>query len=267
MDIATLLGLFLGWGALITCLYMEGGGFAEMTNLPAFLLVVIGTIGATIIGNDVKTALTIPKVLKNVIKVNIPDTEHIIDSVVGLAKVARQKGILALDDLLDGIDNAYLKKGIQQVVDGTPSMVIREVLETEIAALQDRHKTGEAFFVSMGGFSPTMGIIGTVLGLINMLARLDEPSKMGHAIAAAFVATLYGVAFANLFYLPIATKLKTRTADEVMICEMILEGVLSIQSGESPRSVENRMISFLPPELKLKRMEKNGYSEHEVRVA
>ncbi len=133
-----------------------------------------------------------------------------------------------------------MRKGIQLVVDGTPSVIVREILETEIVAMQERHKVGETIFTTLGGFSPTLGIIGTVMGLISMLAKLNEPGKMGHAIAAAFTATLYGVALANLAYLPIAAKLRTKTAEEVVAYEMIIEGVLSIQAGDNPRIVETR---------------------------
>lgn len=267
MDIATLLGLFLGWGALIVCLYMEGGGLGQMVNLPAFILVVVGTIGATMVGYDFNTIKCIPKILKNAMTTRLPDPNQLVDTVVGMARIARNKGILALDDMSEDLDNKFLRRGIQLVVDGTSSVLIREVLETEIDALHDRHKVGESFFTALGGFSPTLGIIGTVLGLINMLSKLNEPSKMGHAIAGAFIATLYGVAFANLFYLPISAKLKTRTAHEVLIQEMVLEGILSIQCGENPRSVEDRMVSFLSPEMKLKRLSQSYNYNEDSRAA
>jgi chemotaxis protein MotA len=149
-------------------------------------------------------------------------------------------------------------------VDGIPSAIVREILETEIATMQDRHKVRETVFTTLGGFSPTLGIIGTVMGLISMLAKLNEPGRMGHAIAAAFIATLYGVAFANLLYLPIASKLRARTADEVVIYEMIIEGLLSIQSGENPRMVEARMLAFLPPALRAEREAAQSQADHKV---
>lgn len=239
----------------------------QMTNLPAFLLVFFGTIGATTIGYDYHVVMSIPKMLKSIIRTRLSNPNHVIDTLVRLAKIARMKGILALDEVSTELNDPFLQKGIQLVIDGTPSAIIRDVMETETAALQERHRAGESFFSAMGGYSPTMGIIGTVLGLINMLARLDEPGKMGHAIGAAFTATLYGVCFANLLYLPIASKLKTRTNQEINIQEMIMEGILAIQSGESPRSIESRMLSFLSPQMRLKRQSSYTEYDEEMRAA
>ncbi|MEN6358111.1 MAG: flagellar motor protein [Armatimonadota bacterium] len=253
MDLATVAGLALAWGALFLSLNMEGGSVKDLFNLPALVLVVCGTIGATTIGSSVKILSTIPSILKNVfVSTNLNQTE-VIDLMVGFAKIARREGVLALEEAAEKINNRFLRKGVELVVDGTPSVMVREILETEIVAMQDRHKMGETIFSTLGGFSPTLGIIGTVMGLISMLAKLNEPGKMGHAIAAAFVATLYGVAFANLVYLPIASKLKSRTADEVLAYEMIIEGVMSIQAGDNPRIVETRMMAYLPPAMRAER--------------
>lgn len=253
MDLATVAGLMLAWGALFLSLSLEGGSVKDLFNLPALVLVVFGTIGATTIGSSVKVISTIPSILKNVfVSTNLNQTE-VIDLMVGFAKIARREGVLALEEAASKLDNKFLRKGVELVVDGTPSVMVREILETEIVAMQDRHKMGETIFSTLGGFSPTLGIIGTVMGLISMLAKLNEPGKMGHAIAAAFVATLYGVAFANLVYLPIASKLKSRTADEVLSYEMIIEGVMSIQAGDNPRIVETRMMAYLPPAIRAER--------------
>jgi chemotaxis protein MotA len=253
MDLATVLGLALAWGAVFLSLGLEGGSLKDLFNLPAFVLVVFGTIGATTIGSSMKTLVTIPSIVKNaLISTNLNQAE-VIDLMVGFAKIARREGVLALEEAAGKLNNRFLQKGIELVVDGTPSVMVREILETEIVAMQERHKVGETVFSTMGGFSPTLGIIGTVMGLISMLAKLNEPGNMGHAIAAAFVATLYGVAFANLLYIPIAGKLRSRTAEEVMAYEMIIEGVMSIQSGDNPRIVETRMMAYLPPALRAER--------------
>jgi chemotaxis protein MotA len=175
---------------------------------------------------------------------------ELIEIMVGFARRARMEGILSLEEAAGQLDNRFLRKAVELVVDGTPSVMVREILETEIVATQERHKVGETVFTSMGGFSPTLGIIGTVMGLIAMLAKLSEPGKMGHAIAAAFTATFYGVVFANLLHLPIAAKLKSRTTEEVVACEMVIEGILSIQAGDNPRIVETRMSAYLPPSMR-----------------
>ncbi len=253
MDIATIIGLLLAWGALLACLILEGGNIAELFNLPALVLVVFGSFGATIIGSRMSTITSLPAIVKNALSAPNIQAEELIDHVVECARKARKQGVLALEDIARRIDNKFLRKGIELVVDGTPSIMVREILETEIDAMRERHKVGENVFTMLGGFSPTLGIIGTVMGLINMLARLSEPDKMGHAIAAAFTATLYGVALANLLFLPIAGKLKSRTAEESNAYEMVIEGILSIQAGENPRIVEMRMMAFLPPTIRAKR--------------
>ena len=188
--------------------------------------------------------------MKKALFENKNDLTDLTKTVVEFARKARKEGILALDRDCANIEDRFLKKGMQLIVDGTPSELVREVLETEIVAMQERHKAGETVFATAGGFAPTLGIIGTVMGLIGMLAKLSDPGKMGPAIASAFIATLYGVGLANLFLLPIGSKLKAKTTDEVVTYEMIIEGVLSIQAGDTPRIVEMKMLAFLPPHLR-----------------
>lgn len=266
MDLASILGLLLAWGALFISLTLEGGSPGELFNLPAFVLVVFGTLGATVVGTNARTIAAVPNVLKSALKSTPVDLLKTIDMMVDFARRARREGILVLEEASKGIDNKFLQKGIELVVDGTPSVLVREILETEVVAMQERHKVGETVFTTLGGFSPTLGIIGTVMGLISMLAKLSEPGKMGHAIAAAFIATLYGVALANLLYLPIAGKLRSKTAEEVVAYEMIIEGVMSLQSGDNPRMVEARMIPFLPPSLRAER-ESKSETVQEMRLA
>ena len=267
MDLATVIGLILAWGAVLAALILEGGALSELFNLPAFLLVVFGTIGATLVSTSVRTIMSVPSVLRSTVRSNEIDLSENIDTVVDFARRARRDGVLALEEAAMRVDNKFLQKGIELVVDGNPSIVVREILETEVVAMQERHKVGETVFTTLGGFSPTLGIIGTVMGLISMLAKLSEPGKMGHAIAAAFIATLYGVAFANLLYLPIAGKLKSKTAAEVVAYEMIIEGVLSIQAGENPRMVETRMSAFLPPKLRIERQARSVGVREELLAA
>jgi len=253
MDLATIVGLVLAWGAMMACLSLEGGSLKDLFNLPALVLVIFGTVGATIVGSSMKTIIALPSILRNAVIADQLDLSEVIDLVVGFARRARMMGVLSLEEAARNVDNKFLRKGVELVVDGTPSVMVREILETEIVAMQERHKIGETVFTTLGGFSPTLGIIGTVMGLISMLAKLSEPGKMGHAIAAAFTATLYGVALANLAYLPIAAKLKAKTAEEVVAYEMIIEGLISIQAGDNPRIVEMRMTAYLPPSMRERR--------------
>lgn len=250
MDLATVLGLLIGWGAVFLCLMIEGGSVGELLNVAAAVVVFGGTAGATIISVSMDQLLAVPSVMRKALFRHKNDQVEIIKLLVELARKARREGILALEADVAGIENRFLKMGMQLIIDGTPSELVKEVLETEIVAMQERHKSGETVFATAGGFAPTLGIIGTVMGLINMLARLNEPGKMGHAIAAAFVATLYGVSVANLLFLPIGSKLKANTTEEVISYEMILEGVLAIQAGLTPRMIEMKMMAFLPPKLR-----------------
>jgi len=253
VDIATVIGLIVAWIALFAGFLLEGGRVAELFNLPALLLVVCGTFGAAAAAVGTATIRTIPAVIRKAFVRSGYDPHSDIDLVVSLARRARREGILSLEQASRNVRNDFLRQGVEMIVDGTPGSTVREVMESEIAAMRERHRTGQGVFTTLGGLSPTLGIIGTVLGLISMLARLAEPGRMGHAIAAAFIATLYGVALANLLYLPIAGKLKARTTEEALSCEMILEGLLSIQAGDNPRLVEARMTVFLPPKEKAKR--------------
>ena len=194
--------------------------------------------------------LRLPVVAKNAFFAKEMDRGEIINLMVGFAQKARREGILVLEEDAARVDNSLLKLGIQLAVDGTPQEMVREILEVEVDAMHERHKQGEQIFATMGGFGPTLGIIGTVMGLVHMLGNLSDPKSMGPAIAGAFIATLYGVSSANLVFLPIAGKLKLRDEEEVMFSQMIVEGILAIQSGDSPRTVEAKMRAFLSPKQK-----------------
>lgn len=247
MDLATIIGLILAWGAVMLSLIMEGGKLAQLMHPGALVLVVGGTLGSTVISFSLKQILGIPAYIRKAFFSKDEDMGEIIRKIVGFARTARRDGILALEREVADVDNRFLRMGIQLVVDGTPSEMVREIMETEIVSMQERHKVGEGIFTTMGGNAPTLGIIGTVMGLINMLSRLEDPGAMGPAIAAAFAATLYGVLLANLVCLPIGAKLKARTTEEIITYDMIVEGVLSIQAGDNPRMVETKMLAFLPP--------------------
>jgi chemotaxis protein MotA len=231
-------------------LMMDGGHLKDLLIPSAFVIVVGGTLGATIVSFPLRQLRGLPAIIRNAFYSTETDLRDIIDLMVDFARIARKQGILELETAASGIDDKFLRTGVQLVVDGVPSEMVREILETEIVSLQERHKVGESIFATMGGFAPTLGIIGTVMGLIHMLSNLDQPGKMGPAIASAFVATLYGVALANLVFLPISSKLKSRTAEEIIAYDMMVEGVLSIQAGDSPRMVEAKMLAFLPPKLR-----------------
>jgi chemotaxis protein MotA len=170
---------------------------------------------------------------------------------VNLSRTVRKEGLLSLDSVIETIEDDFFKKAIQIVVDGMDADQVRAILETDLELLEERHKRGHKIFATMGGFGPTLGIIGTVMGLVFMLANLSSPDTMGPAISAAFIATLYGVSSANLIYLPIASKLQRRGEEETLLRRIILEGILSIQAGDNPRILEEKLLAFLPPRLRL----------------
>jgi len=171
----------------------------------------------------------------------------VIQTLVGFATKARREGLLGLEDEIAQVNDNFLKKGIQLVVDGTDIELVRSILETDLSFLETRHKMGEGVFGTLGGFAPTLGIIGTVMGLVNALSSLENASKVAGAIAVAFIATFYGIGFANLIFLPLSFKLKAKSAEEVLIREVMIEGILSISAGDNPRIVEEKLKAFLSP--------------------
>ncbi len=250
MDIATIGGLILGIGAVIVSFIMEGGHLSAIVQPPAMLIVIGGTIGAAIVTTSLKTVIKVPRYLRLAMAGRPPDAMHTIGRIVKLSEKARREGILGLEGELPNIRNPFFRKAIQLLIDGTEGSALKSILETEIAYIEDRHKKGILFFQKLGGFSPTLGIIGTVLGLIHTLGSTSDAERMATAIAGAFIATLWGVALANLVYLPISDKLRLRHEDELANLDLIMEGIMSIQSGDNPRIVQTKLLSFIPPAMR-----------------
>jgi chemotaxis protein MotA len=238
--VIALLGLFLGPS-------MEGSSPMAVINPSAMLIVLCGTLGATIVGANFDAIKNIPKMFGKVFNSPNRDLNAMVVELVGYAESARRDGLLALDEQTGSIEDPYTRKGLQLVVDGTDPDLVADILEAENSAMKKRHATGRQPFEKAGGYAPTMGIIGTVFGLIHVLAHLDAPETLGPSISSAFVATLIGVASANVFYLPIATKLKQISEEELHARSLIVEGILSIQAGDNPRVVQEKLITFVPP--------------------
>ncbi|MDH4179118.1 MAG: flagellar motor protein [Armatimonadota bacterium] len=257
MDLTTLVGLLIAWGAVLCSILLEGGHLGAFWNLPAALIVIGGTIGATAIGLPMRQAMGAAQVLMRAFLGRPVNGVDVIELLSDLIRRARRDGVLGLESEIRNIDNEFLRSGLQLVIDGTSQDLLRDILKAEIEAMRARHEMGQAVFTAAGGFAPTLGIIGTVMGLIHMLGKLDKPEEMGHSIAAAFVATLYGVAIANLILLPIANKLKANSEEELTAYELAVEGILALQAGESPRVANTRMRSFLSPQAK-RRIEMTG---------
>jgi len=230
---------------LLIALWLEGGHLQQLVNVPAAIIVLGGTFGATLIGLSAQQLRDLPRILRQALVISPVDILHTIRWLVALSDKARREGLLALESDANATSDEFLKRALQLAIDGTDPELVRDILQLEITFLEERHRQGEQIFTSMGGYAPTMGVLGTVMGLIHMMSRIESPSQMGPAIATAFVATLYGVSFANLLFLPIASKLRARHAEEVLLREVIVEGILAIQSGENPRIVEQRLRAFL----------------------
>lgn len=250
MDLATSFGLVLAVFSLGASVLIEGGQLGSLISLPALVIVFGGTIGATAIGFSLDELKNVPNLFKIGFLGKDTSPVSMIEILVRFAEKARREGLLALEEDLGAVDNDFLKKGMQLVIDGTDAELVRSVLETELTFIQDRHHKGAAILEAAGGFAPTMGIIGTVMGLVNVLGNLNDTDSLGPAIATAFIATLYGVASANVLFLPLAGKLKNRSANEILVYEVTLEGILSVQSGDNPRIVEEKLKAFLAPELR-----------------
>jgi chemotaxis protein MotA len=248
MDIATIAGLIAGLTTVVVVLIMDGGSPAELFAAPsAILLIIGGSLSATIITTPLKTALKFPKFIMQAFTTHNFDIKSTIELLTKLADKARREGLLALEDDSKKVKDKFLQKGLMMVVDGVEPEQVKEILDTTIEQMRSRHKQGIGFFTAAGGFAPTFGIIGPVMGLINVLKQLDNPSALGEAIAAAFLATLWGLLMSNLIYLPIAGKLKSKSEEEARSRYMQLEGILSIQAGENPRIVKDKLSAYLAP--------------------
>jgi chemotaxis protein MotA len=248
MDIATIIGFVAGLLTIFVVLVMDGGSPAELFAHPsAIILIIGGSLSATIITVPLKIALQLPKYIIQAFTTKNYDAKGTIDMLTKLADRARREGLLALEEDSKKIKDPFLQRGIMMVVDGVDSEQVEAILDTNIEQMKARHKQGVTFFASAGGFAPTFGIIGTVMGLISVLKQLDNPSALGESIAAAFLATLWGLLTANLIYLPISNKLKSKSEEEAKNRYMQLEGILAIQAGENPRIVRDKLNAYLPP--------------------
>lgn len=246
---SVIVGLLGAWILIIVGMIMKGGSIAGIINIPAFLMVIGGTTGALIASFGLKEVMSMIKLTMGVAIKERPDTRpETIRTLIGFSEKARREGLLVLEEDSRNVDDPFLAKGVRLVVDGTDPELVKDILETELDAMEERHHRNQDMFKQGGAFAPTIGILATVLSLVSVLQHLDQPDTLGPAISAAFLATFYGVAVANILYLPIANALKKKTAQEAGERVLIIEGVLSIQSGDNPRVLADKLWSFLPPE-------------------
>ena len=250
MDITTLLGLVIGFGAILAAVTIEGGELQSLLNVPGALIIFVGTFGATMVSYPLHLVKKLPQLIMLAFKGKAETPEELIEFFVDLASQARREGLLSLEERARSIDDPFLRKGIMLVVDGVDPKMVKEILQAEKESMAHRHREGYGMLEAMGGYAPTLGVLGAVLGLIHALSSLEDPSGLGEAIAVAFVATLYGVGVANLIWLPLASKLKTRSEAELFVRDVMMEGILAIQAGHSPQIVREYIAAFVAPKLR-----------------
>ena len=249
MDIATLVGIITAFSLVFTAITL-GGSITLFINIPSIMIVAGGTLGATMINYPLPDIFKVAKVVKNAFFMKTATSKEMIAKFVSLAGVARREGILALETSIGEINDEFMRKGMQLSIDGLEPVSIKDILDTEIINIQDRHKLGAEIFTTIGTFAPALGMIGTLIGLVQMLQTMEDPSTIGPSMAVALLTTFYGALAANIFCLPIAGKLRNRSSGEVMIKELMAEGILSIAKGDNPRLLEQKLNAFLSPQLR-----------------
>ena len=251
MDLASILGL--SFAVVIVIMGMASGGdVGQFVDIPSILIVLGGTFGATILANPLERTKNVGRIVKNVFTNQQIDMIGLIQTLVSFAEKARREGLLALEDDAGQLDDDFLRKSIQLVVDGTDPELVKSILDTEIGLLEERHSANKGYLDSVAELGPAFGMLGTLIGLIQMLANLDDPSALGPGMAVALVTTFYGSLLANMFSIPMSKKLMQNSSREIMCRELMVEGILSIQAGENPRIVEEKLKVFLSPALRKK---------------
>lgn len=245
MDFLTIVGIAVGFAAVLGGQILEGGSMHSIMQVTAALIVFGGTLGAVLLHYPLNTVLLAVKNVKKLLFNPKSDHHAVISELSELAGVARKEGLLALENRIKNIEDPFFKKGLQLVVDGSEPKLTREILEIDMAYTEEYENSSAKVFESAGGYSPTIGILGAVLGLIHVMENLSDPELLGAGIAVAFVATVYGVGSANLLYLPMAGKIKGKVREEAIMKEMIIEGLVSLSEGENPRRIEEKLTGFL----------------------
>jgi len=248
-------GLGLAFLAIIVSTVMDGNSFGPLIGPSSFVLVLLGTVGVSMTSFDMSDMTRVPKAVIKAMTGSPPDADAAVTQLAELSDIARKEGVLALEGKLEGIEDPFIRTGIQLIVDGVDGEQIQEVLEIDMAAMAERHKGMISFFEEATAKAPALGMIGTVVGLVNMLGNLSSPEQLGIGMSLALLTTLYGVIFANFFFGPIGAKLKNHNQAELSTRDMMVDGILTVQAGASPRMLVERLETYLPPESRV------GYKE------
>ncbi len=258
MDIFLLIGVVVGLMSVVVGMIVKGADIAVLANPAAAIIIIVGTIAAVMNSFPKKDFLKIPKVAAVLFRERKAENyTEIIEQIADLSQTARRDGLLSLESVMQNIDNKFMKKGLSMVIDGIEQEYITEVLNSEIDSMEERHRIGASIFTTAGSSAPTLGVLGAVIGLIGALGNLNDIEKLGHMIAAAFVATLYGIFFGYVICHPFASRLKRKSHQEINAMRIILEGILSIQAGENPKSIILKLSGMLDPKERAKLEQKS----------
>lgn len=256
MDLSSVVGIVLAFVSLLTGMVLKGVGLGALANPAAILIIIFGTISAVVIAFPMKELKRVPKLFKVLFKeTKLANDIDIIKMFSQWADLARREGLLALESKAAEIEDPFLKNGLTLAIDGQNADYIRDVLSEEVEAMEDRHTSGALIFTQAGTYAPTLGVLGAVIGLIAALTDLSDIDKLGHAISAAFVATLLGIFTGYVLWHPFANKLKRKSAVEAKQKRMMIEGILSVLEGEAPRVIEQKLASYLSLEERKQIME------------
>ncbi len=244
MDIATVIGILVAFGLVG---FAIGGGLPSFIDPPSMMIVIGGTIGVVLVGYPLGKVLGLFGIIIKAFMYKVDDPASIVAKLVELSQIVRKDGILALESEVGNIDNAFLAKGLQMAIDGQEPNVIEDVLYMEMDKLSERHNQGADMLTALGTYAPSMGMIGTLVGLVLMLQNMEDPASIGPSMAVALLTTFYGAILANIIFLPMAGKLKTRSKEELLVMELIISGIQSLVMGENPRIMEQKLLGSLPP--------------------
>lgn len=250
MDIATIVGLILGIGLVLGSIFMGGGGLGPFINVPSMMITIGGSIAAILINFPMKSCLGLFGVIKKCFTVKLPTAAEVIEIFKDLSSVVRSEGMLALEGKLETIDDAFLKRGLELVISGAPQPQVETALETEVAYVDQRHEVGKKIVDAIAAAAPAFGMIGTLIGLVQMLRTLDDPSKIGIGMATALLTTLYGALIANLLCIPLGGKLEARNQEEILIRDLMISGIGGLMEGATPRAMEERLVSYISPKVR-----------------
>jgi chemotaxis protein MotA len=247
VDLATIVGLLVGFAALVIGIFWTGGSPIRFVSIASIFITIVGSFCALMVANPISRVLGIMRYFRLTLRIPNYEEERIISQLVTFSEKARREGLLALEDDLEEVEDEFLRKGIQLVVDGTDPDIIKNILYNELNQIQSRHAIGIGIFDDWSKLAPAFGMIGTLIGLITMLAQIEDKSAIGIGMSTALITTLYGAVLGYLVFLPVKRKLEDRDEGESLVKEIMIEGILSIQSGDNPRILEEKLLAFLPP--------------------